>query len=134
MPHTTIHIFKDEDGSVPFLDWLVELERREKKAFRKCLYMLDLLRRMGHTLRRPQADLLRDGIYELRAKVGRVNYRVLYGFVGKDIVLISHGITKETKVPVAEIDRVIARLALYRRDPEKHTAEEELADGNEENP
>jgi phage-related protein len=130
MPETTIHFFKDEDGSVPFLDWLAELERREKKAFRKCLYMLELLRRLGRELRRPHADLLRDGIYELRTKVGRVNYRVLYGFVGKDLVLISHGITKEKRVPDAEIDRAVGRLAQYRRDPARHAAEEETENGD----
>ena len=99
MPSTTIHFFKDEDGTVPFLEWLAELEKRQRKAFDKCLYLLDLLRQYGHELRRPQADLLRDGVYELRTKVGRVNYRLLYGFVGKDLVLVSHGITKEKSVP-----------------------------------
>src|SRR3990170_1835964 len=116
MPKTTIHFFREEDGAVPFLEWLAELKRRQRKAFEKCLYMLDMLRQFGHELRRPQADLLRDGVYELRTRVGRVNYRVLYGFVGKDLILVSHGITKESSVPDAEINVAVARLALYLRD------------------
>ena len=124
MSQTTLHFFKEEDGTVPFLEWLAELEKRERKAFAKCLYMLDLLRKFGHELRRPHADLLRDGVYELRTRVGRVNYRVLYGFVGKDLVLVSHGVTKERLVRSAEIDLAVKRLALYRRDPDQYSVEE----------
>lgn len=126
MPKTTIYFFKERDGTVPFLEWMAELERRHRKAFEKCLYLLDLLRQTGHKLRRPHADLLRDGVYEMRTRVGRVNYRVLYGFVGKDLVLVSHGITKESSVPDAEIDRAVARLVLYRRDPKRYISEEEI--------
>jgi phage-related protein len=126
MPKTTIYFFSDEDGTVPFLEWLAELEKRQRKAFAKCLYMLDLLRQFGHELRRPHADLLRDGVYELRTRVGRVNYRILYGFVGKDLVLVSHGITKESSVPDKEIDLAVARLALYHRNPKRYVTEEEI--------
>ena len=44
----------------------------------------------GRELRRPRADMLRDGIYELRTEVRSVNYRLLHGFVGKDVALLSH--------------------------------------------
>jgi phage-related protein len=130
MPETTIHFFRDQDGTVPFLDWLAELEKRRPKAFEKCLYMLDLLRQFGRELRRPHADLLRDGVYEARTRVGRVNYRVLYGFVGKDVILVSHGITKEKSVADSEIDLAVSRLALYRRDPQQHVSEEETENGS----
>jgi phage-related protein len=123
MPKATIHFFKEEDGTVPFLEWLAELEKRQRRAFTKCLYMLDMLRQFGHELRRPHADLLRDGVYELRTKVGRVNYRLLYGFVGKDVVLVSHGITKESSVPDAEIDLAVSRLGLYRQNPTRYMTE-----------
>ena len=73
MPKTKIYFFREEDGTVPFLEWLAELEKRQRKAFEKCLFMLDLLRQFGHELRRPHADMLRDGVYELRTRVGRVN-------------------------------------------------------------
>ena len=74
---------------------------------------------MGHELRRPRADMLRDGVYELRARVGTVNYRILYGFVGKDVALLAAGLTKEKKVPAREIDQAAARIELYKTDPEK---------------
>ena len=133
MPRTKICFFREDDGTVPFLEWLAELEKRQRKAFEKCLFMLDLLRQFGHELRRPHADMLRDGVYELRTRVGRVNYRVLYGFVGKDLVLVSHGITKETFVSDTEIDLAVSRLALYRRDPKRYVSEDEIENGHKKN-
>ncbi len=82
-----------------------------------------LLAAMGHELRRPYSDLLRDGIYELRARVGRVNYRLLYFFQGKDIAVVVHGLTKEQEVPASDIERAIERKRRYEQDPEKHRAE-----------
>src|ERR1700688_806886 len=71
----------------------------------KCLSQFRLLRSQGHELRRPIADFLRDGIYELRPTYQGVHYRILYFFSGKNIVVISHGLSKESEVPAVEIDR-----------------------------
>jgi len=76
-------------------------------------------------LRRPIADYLRDGIYELRIRHSHVNYRILYGFVGNDVVLVSHGITKERLVPASEIELALPRLARYRSNPNKCSFDEE---------
>src|ERR1700723_3159825 len=69
--------FRDDSGDVPFLDWLESLP---EKAQGKCRVRLTRLRDMGNELRRPEADYLRDGVYELRFKYQRINYRVLYFF------------------------------------------------------
>lgn len=132
MPETKIHFFRTADGEVPFLRWLDSLRDSNERAFTKCLYMVDLLRQFGHELRRPHADSLRDGVYELRTKVGRVNYRVLYGFAGQHVVVISHGITKEQEVPDREIDIARARLALYGQYPERHRAAGEVPGSEDE--
>jgi phage-related protein len=124
MPTTTVRLFRDDDGTVPFLDWLSGLERRNRKVYEKCRSYLQRLADLGHELRRPTADLLRDGVYELRFAYLGVNYRILYGFVGKDIALVSHGITKEAEVPSREIDLARARLDKFRTDPEKYSAQE----------
>lgn len=130
MPETSIRYFRDDDGTSPFLDWLTTLQSHNAKAFEKCLFILDLLQRFGRELRRPHADSLRDGVYELRTRVGRVNYRILYGFVGKDVVLVSHGLTKEKNVPGREIDLAAMRLTLYRSAPQRYATEEDIDDDN----
>ena len=120
MPATDVLFYKDDDGSVPVLDWLLALRKRNERAFRKCFALVNLLKQSGHELRRPQADLLRDGVYELRTRVGNVNYRLLYGFVGKDIALLAVGLTKEREVPGTEIDRAVMRIERYKASPERH--------------
>ena len=133
MPATEVFVYQDEDGAIPVLNWLRELKRRNRPAFDKCLFLLDLLELYGSELRRPRADLLRDGIYELRTEVRNVNYRLLYGFVGKDIALVSHGLTKEAKVPNREIEIAVARLEKYKQNPAKYRASTEVIHDEEEN-
>ncbi len=87
---------------------------------------VDLLKEQGHELRRPYADLLRDGIWELRVRVGRVNYRLLYFFHEQGVVLLAHGITKEGAVPDVEIRRAVDRKSRFENDPGSHYAEVEL--------
>jgi phage-related protein len=82
---------------------------------------IERLRELGHELRRPEADLLRDGIHELRVRLQHVNYRILYFFHGNVAAVISHGIIKEDAVPRAEIDLAIQRKNRFERDPERHT-------------
>jgi putative component of toxin-antitoxin plasmid stabilization module len=78
---------------------------------------------LGFELKPPHTKLLRDGIYELRIREGRQNYRVLYFFSGKNIAVLSQGFTKESEVPPAEIARAIANKRLVLQDFDKHTAD-----------
>ena len=55
-----------------------------------------------------------------------INYRILYFFCGKNIACLSHGITKEDKVPGVEISRAIRRMNLVKSDFEKYTQEWEV--------
>jgi hypothetical protein len=90
--------YKDNDSSVPVLDWLEELP---SKAVAKCLVRIERLSELGHELRRPEADFLRDKIYELRIGLRGINYRILYFFHGATSVaaVLAHGIVKENAVP-----------------------------------
>ena len=78
-------------------------------------------------LRRPQADYLRDDIYELRTRIGNVRYRILYFFHGNIAAVISHGIVKKmAEVSPREIERAIRRKNQFKQNPEQHTQELEL--------
>lgn len=123
MPKTTIRIYKEPGSSAPLFEWL---DKVPEKARDKCIARVELLAEYGHELRRPICDYLENAIYELRAKYNNVNYRILYSFAGKDIVLLSHGCTKEQKVPKVEIERAARNRANYLRNPAAHTYEGEL--------
>ena len=123
MPKAEVVIYKEKNGEVPLLRWL---ERLSLKIRMKWTTRFELLKKYGYELRRPICDYLRDDIYELRVKWKKINYRVLYGFVGQNIVLLSHGCSKEGKVPEGEIEKAIARRKNYLSNPEAHTYDEEL--------
>jgi phage-related protein len=112
VPHTTL-VFYREANSVLFRDWLESLP---VAARAKCLYYVTLLEAFGHELRRPVADFLRDGIYELRPTSQNVHYRILYSFVGQQVAVVSHGLAKRDVVPEVEIEKAIARVARFRKD------------------
>ena len=127
MPHTLLQVFRDDKGQVPVQEWIAALKVKEPKAHARCLARLLELERLGYEARRPLADSLEDGISELRWKIGRVHYRILYFFNGRNVIVLSHGLTKEGEVPKADIKRAKSRRALVESHPERHLAEWEFS-------
>ena len=121
MPRTRVVFYREADGTVPVLEWLDRLPRR---ALVKCRVKLERLQELGHELRRPEADFLRDGIDELRVRLQRVNYRMRNFFHRDTAAVVCHGIVKEREVPPKEIERALTRRAEFAKAPELHTYEE----------
>lgn len=103
MPATEV-IYYAESGVSPFLRWV---DRQQDKVQDKIFDAVARLEELGHELRRPEAEYLRDGIYELRVKKGHVNYRPLYFFddvkdkterIVQRRAVIAHGCTKEGRL------------------------------------
>jgi len=124
VPRAEVHFYLSDDGTVPVLDWLRQLQQRDRRGYAKCLVRIQRLAEEGYALRRPEADYLRDGIYELRARQGHVNYRILYFFHGQNVVILAHAMTKEREVPDAEIERARRRKAEFEENPTLHLYEE----------
>lgn len=120
MPETEVIFFAADDGTAPFLD---RLDGLNEKVQIKVVVRVERLAARGHELRRPEADYLRDGVYELRVSRQRSQYRILYFFHGKQAV-ISHGLTKTSRVPPKEIDLALERRSHFEEDPERHTSGE----------
>ena len=121
MPKTRVVFYREADGTVPVLEWFDGLPA---KAQDKCRVRIQRLSELGHELRRPEADLLRDDIYELRVRLQHVNYRILYFFHGRVAAILAYGLTKEDRVPGAAIDAALTRKRGYEHDPKLHTYEE----------
>jgi len=120
VPATKVLVFAEEDGTAPLLKWLDEMPQKIQDKF---IVRIERLAAMGHELRRPEADLLRDGIHELRVRHRHDNYRMLYFFCGGDAV-VSHGLKKEDAVPEKEIELALRRKQLFEKNREKHTYRE----------
>jgi phage-related protein len=124
MPEVEVIFYKDDDGKVPMDEWLDSLQ---SKARAKCIVGIKRLHALGHELRRPEVDYLRDGIYELRVGYLGVNYRMLYFFFGKVAVILSHGLTKERGIPPGDIEKAAQRKVRFEEDPARRTAKWELS-------
>ncbi len=116
MPKTDVGFYAELDGTAPVIEWLDEVPDNPRD---KLLYRVRRLEEAGHELRRPEADFLRNGVYELRVRSQRVNYRLLYFFHQK-VAIIAHGCTKEGAVENVDIERAIQRKNLYMSNPKAH--------------
>lgn len=123
MAKTKVLLFREQDKTVPLLKWFECLPFEMKT---KCLAKIELLASVGHDLRRPHADYLRDGIYELRVRVRNVHYRILYFFFKNAAIVLSHGTTKKDRVPPGEIDKAVMRKSLFEKNPFLHSHSMEL--------
>lgn len=133
VPQTRVIFYQDQDGTVPVLEWLKTLLKQDRKGYANCVALIQQLASIGYELRRPAADYLRDGIYELRAKHIRVQYRILYFFSGQNVAILAHAITKdEDQVPDGELERAIQRKAQFESNPAVHTYVEETDNGEDE--
>ena len=118
MPRTEVVLYAEDDGTRPLLEWMDDLPQN---AQNKCIVRIERLGEMGHELRRPEADFLRDGIYELRMALHGVQYRMLY-FFSENKAVISHGLIKKgSEVPSKQIDAAIERKDGFASNPLKHT-------------
>lgn len=123
MPQTTVILFAETDGAAPLLNWLDGLP---SKVQDKCYVKIERLEEMGYELRCPEADLLRNGIYELRVAFRSIQYRILYFFHG-NMAVISHGLIKESEVPNKDIETALKRMEMFKLNPQLHTYEEEIS-------
>ena len=122
MPKTRVVFWCNDRGLAPFLEWFAGLPEGTQD---RCVVRLERLKKLGHELRRPEADYLDSDIYEMRVKCQSINYRMLYFFAGRQEVVVSHGFSKqEAQVPKREMQLAIDRRRLFLADPERHTYRE----------
>jgi phage-related protein len=89
----------------PVEEWLASLNPQARVAV---LQAIRLLERLGTDLAAPHSRFVRDGLWELRARVGNNIYRVIYfHWKGRTFGLL-HGFTKKTE-KTSEADVETAR-------------------------
>jgi phage-related protein len=86
---------------------------------------LDFLRELGYEARRPLAEYLGDGIYELRIRHGRAQFRILYAFGECGEIVLLHALQKERVIPIMDLRRAQHRRDAYLKDPDRHGYQEE---------
>lgn len=98
-----IWYFADDRGNSPVKDFIDGLPLEDQA---KVFAYIEELRKQGHNLRRPLADYVQDGIYELRPK----SNRLFYFFFLKDNAIFVHAIKKKQyKIPANDIELSLRR-------------------------
>ena len=114
--HVIYFFSKDDIKPVEeYIDSLSTSEQAKTAAF------ISLLEDKGPNLQRPYADLLKDGIHELRLKLKGTQVRILYFFCYQNIIVLTNVFDKHTsEVPEAEIKLAQERRTDFLdRNPEK---------------
>ena len=103
MPHFEVLFYERENGEQPAKSFLIGLDTKMRA---RLLGLISLLQENGPALREPYTKHLRDGIFELRAKLGNDITRVLFFFVaGRHIILTNGFVKKDPRTPPGEIER-----------------------------
>ena len=98
-----IYYFIDENGNNPVEEFIASLPVKERA---KVYAYIAELKAQGHNLRRPMADYLGNGVYELRPKANRI----FYFFFLKHSAVLLHAIRKKTdKIPEKELELCLKR-------------------------
>ncbi|MCG6170116.1 type II toxin-antitoxin system RelE/ParE family toxin [Leptospira sp. FAT2] len=97
------------------------INSKDERNQAKILAWIEKLEELGPNLPRPYADILKNGIHELRIKLSGDQVRILYFFCYKDyVILTNHFIKRSDKVPKTEIDKAMKRREKFlKKYPEK---------------
>lgn len=87
-----------------FIDFFMSLDDGARK---KIAYVLDMLKTQVR-VNKNFVKLIRDGLYELRAKYNSNTYRAFFIFDEGNIVVLFNGFKKKTqKTPLSEIEKAL---------------------------
>ena len=99
------------DASANFCPISEFIEKCQQRHQAKIFHFMNLLATEGPNLPRPYADLLRNGIHELRIKLSGSQARFLYFFTHHNYIIMYIAFYKTTdQVP----DKYIRRTLAYR--------------------
>lgn len=91
-----------ENGRCPVKDFLDDLDLKKDVPYIE--NRMIQLEEHGYNLRRPLADILEDGIYELRIKTINGAFRILYFFFDNNKIILTNGFKKKKgRVPATHL-------------------------------
>jgi phage-related protein len=100
-----VDFFREDDGSFPVRKWMDALPEDIRG---KVIARIDLLKQGGPTLDYPYTSQIEGRFREVRLRMGKIRYRVLYFFDEDRTAILLHGFTKNTAA-VEEAEKRIGR-------------------------
>lgn len=102
----TIVEYQTARGESPVSEFI---KNQQPQAIAKIIHIVDLLEIYGNNLSMPHSKRLEPELCELRVR-GKEEIRIIYGFVGKTIYLLSGFKKQKQKTPKKEIETAMKRL------------------------
>jgi phage-related protein len=112
-----VEFFAEEDGSFPVRAWLDGVTEGVRG---RIIARIDLLKKGGPTLDYPYTAQIEGRLREVRVRVGKTRYRVLYFFDQHRTAVLLHGFTKTTAT-VEEGDKRIGRARMAQHEARQLT-------------
>jgi phage-related protein len=97
--------FATASGKEPVRDWLLRLDREERRAVGSDIAYVQWKWPLG----RPRVDHLREGVWEVRSTLGDRIARVLFAVSGNEMILLHAFFKKSQVIPPAELRLASAR-------------------------
>jgi len=110
-------LYREEDGTVPFVNWLKSLPL---KPGDKVVNRVKRLREHGRGFRGREPEHLGEGICQLSVRFDRSNYWILYFFWETTAVVVLNGIAKGGSILPGDIDKAANRKSKFEANPVLH--------------
>lgn len=123
-----VDFYREADGTLPVRSWLESLPEDVRG---KVIVRIDLLKEGGPTLDYPYTSQIEGRLREVRLRMGKTRYRVLYFFDEDRTAVLPHGFTKNTAA-VEETDKRIGRGRMAKHEARlvaKYSARREKGKG-----
>lgn len=98
-----LEFYRAPRGDEPALDYVRAQTKGQRAMIGRALRYLE---EFGHALRRPAAEYLGEGLYELRVRSQGLQHRLIYFFHQKRVIVVTSGFLKnEARVSPEEFMR-----------------------------
>lgn len=110
-PLLTVRFFANSNGSEPVREWLKGCSSADRKKIGEDIKTVQF----GWPLGMPLVRSIGDGIWEVRIRLENRIARVLFAFIGSNMVLLHAFIKKQQTTPASDLDLAKDRLKLLKR-------------------
>jgi hypothetical protein len=87
-PGWSVDFFKENEETLPVRDWMLD---QSKEVRAKLFARVQMLRKHGPSLDFPYSSQIEGKLRELRLRLGKTRYRVLYFFDERRTCVLLHG-------------------------------------------
>jgi phage-related protein len=105
-----VHFFRTTSGAEPVREWLLELDRKNRRVIGADIKTVQF----GWPLGMPLVRKLTTDLWEVRSRVERGIARIIFTIQGDSMILLHGFIKKSQKTPTADLATARRRAAQFK--------------------